>query len=150
MSCWGWQLGLSGMRDRFSIFGAVIRIRKLSLLLVIMLRITNTLQPLWPPMIRSSPCWIHIHHRLFQVTTDLQLNYHITLGLSRHVINVSSITSSYDIETGRSSTRSKWYDAAIILDLVLAPNGWWINLCDHGNVLLHLFWTNLTMYRAGP
>ena len=30
------------MRDRFGIFGAVIRIRKLSLLLVMMLRIPNT------------------------------------------------------------------------------------------------------------
>ena len=43
MSCWGWQLGLSGMRDRFGIFGAVIRIRKLSLLLVMTLRMPNTL-----------------------------------------------------------------------------------------------------------
>jgi hypothetical protein len=42
MSCWGWQLGLSGMRDRFGIFGAVIRIRKLSLLLVVMLRMPNS------------------------------------------------------------------------------------------------------------
>ena len=41
MSCWGWQLGLSGMRDRFGIFGTVTRIRKLSLLLVVMLRIPN-------------------------------------------------------------------------------------------------------------
>jgi len=42
MSCWGWQLGLSGVRDRFGIFGTVTRIRKLSLLLVMMLRIPNT------------------------------------------------------------------------------------------------------------
>ena len=42
MSCWGWQLGLSGMRDRFSFFGAVIRIRKLSLFLVMTLRIPNS------------------------------------------------------------------------------------------------------------
>ena len=41
MSCWGWQLGLSGMRDRFGIFGAVIRIRKLSLLWVMTLRMPN-------------------------------------------------------------------------------------------------------------
>ena len=42
MSCWGWQLGLSGMRDRFGIFGSVIRIRKLSLFLVMTLRMPNT------------------------------------------------------------------------------------------------------------
>ena len=41
ISCWGWQLGLSGMRDRFGIFSTVIRIRKLCLLLVMMLRIPN-------------------------------------------------------------------------------------------------------------
>ena len=41
MSCWGWKLGLSGMRDRFGIFGTIIKIRKLSLLLVMMLRIPN-------------------------------------------------------------------------------------------------------------
>ena len=37
----GWQLGLSGMRDRFGIFGAVITNRKLSLLLVMTLRMPN-------------------------------------------------------------------------------------------------------------
>ena len=41
MSCWGWQLGLSGVRDRFGIFGTVTRFRELSLLLVMMLRIPN-------------------------------------------------------------------------------------------------------------
>ena len=40
MSCWGWQLGLSGMRDRFGIFGTVTRIRN-CLVLVVMLRIPN-------------------------------------------------------------------------------------------------------------
>jgi len=42
MSCCGWQLGLSSMRDRFGIFGAVIRNRKLSLLLVMTLRMPNS------------------------------------------------------------------------------------------------------------
>jgi len=44
MSCWGWQLSLSGMRDWFGIFGAVIRIRKLSLLLVMTLRMSYSIQ----------------------------------------------------------------------------------------------------------
>ena len=47
MSCRGWQLGLSGVRDRFGIFGTVSRFRELSLLLVMILRIPNSLSPSW-------------------------------------------------------------------------------------------------------
>jgi len=72
------------------------------------------------------------------------------LRFSIHVVNVSIITSTYDIETERSCTRWKGDDDAIILDLVPAPYGMWINLCDHGKVLHHLFWVNLAMYRVGP
>jgi len=46
MSSWVWQLGLSGMRDRFGIFGVVIRIWKLSLLLVMTFRMPN--KHFWP------------------------------------------------------------------------------------------------------
>ncbi|KAG0514021.1 hypothetical protein BDA96_10G153400 [Sorghum bicolor] len=79
---------------------------------------------------RTSPCWTRLHHRFSQVATHLQLSYHVTLGFSRHVVNVSIITSSYDVER--------------------APDRPWINLCDHDKVLRHLFWANLVMYRVGP
>jgi hypothetical protein len=46
----------------------------------------------------------HLHRHTRHVYTiifpKLQLSYHVTLGFSRHVVNVSIITSSYDIETG--------------------------------------------------
>jgi len=37
----GMTTGLSGVRDRFGIFGTITRFRELSLLLVMMLRIPN-------------------------------------------------------------------------------------------------------------
>ena len=101
-------------------------------------------------MMRTSPRWTRRHHGLPQVATRLQLSCHVTLGFSRHVITVSAITSSYDIETGRSWMRWKGDNDAVILDLVQAPDGSWIILCDHGKVLRHLFWANLAMYRVGP
>ncbi|KAG0514639.1 hypothetical protein BDA96_10G210400 [Sorghum bicolor] len=73
---------------------------------------------------RTSLHWTRLHHCLLQVTTHLQLSCHVTLEFSTHV--------------------------DIVLDLVLAPDGLWINLCDHGKVLHHLFWVNLAMYRVGP
>ena len=99
---------------------------------------------------RTSPCWTRRHHGLSQVATRPQLSCHVTLGFSRHVVTVSVITSSYDIETGRSWMRWKGDDDAVILDLVPAPDGSWIILCDHGKVLCHLFWANLAMYRVRP
>ena len=98
---------------------------------------------------KKSPRWTRLHHRLFQVVILLQLSFHVTLGFSRHVDNVSIITSSYDIETRTSWTRLKGDDDAIILDLLLAPDDPWINPCDHDKVLRHLFWANLAMYRVG-
>jgi hypothetical protein len=44
-----------------------------------------------------------------------------------------------DIEMGRSWMRWKRDDDAVVLDLVLAPEGSWISLCGHGKVLCHLF-----------
>jgi len=57
-----------------------------------------------PPMLlmRTSPRWIHWHHRLFQVAIHLQISYHVTLGFSKHVVSVLILTSSYDVKTGRS------------------------------------------------
>ena len=52
--------------------------------------------------------------------------------------------------TGWSWTHWKGDDDTVILDLVLAPDRPWINLCDHDKVLRHLFWANLVMYRVGP
>jgi hypothetical protein len=74
-----------------------------------------------------------------QVAIRPQLSCHVTLGFSRHIITVSVITLSYDIKTGCSWMRWKGDDDAIVLDLVLAPEGLWIILCDHGKVLRHLF-----------
>jgi len=53
-------------------------------------------------MMRTSPRWTRLQHRLSQVATHLQLSCHVTLGFSRHIVNVSIKTSSYDIKTGRS------------------------------------------------
>ena len=39
--------------------------------------------------------------------------------------------------------RWKGDDDAVILILVLAPEGSWIILCDHEKVLRHLFWADL-------
>jgi hypothetical protein len=46
---------------------------------------------------------------------------------------------SYDIKTGHSWMCWKGDDDAIVLDLVPAPKGPWIILCDYGKVLRHLF-----------
>jgi hypothetical protein len=37
---------------------------------------------------------------LSQVAIHPELGDHVTLGFSRHIVSVSIITSSYDIETG--------------------------------------------------
>jgi hypothetical protein len=90
-------------------------------------------------VMRTSPRCTHRRYGLPQVAIRPQLSCHVTLGFSRHVITVSVITLSYDIETGRSWMRWKGDDDAVILDLVPAPEGPWIILCDHGKVLHHLF-----------
>ena len=90
-------------------------------------------------LMRPSPCWTHRRHGLPQVAIRSQLSCHVALGFSRHVVTVSVITFSYDIETGRSWMRWKGDDDAVVLDLVPAPEGPWIILCDHGKVLRHLF-----------
>jgi hypothetical protein len=76
---------------------------------------------------------------LSQVAIHPQLSCHVTLRFSRHAITVLVITFSYDIETGHSWIRWKGDDDAVVLDLVLAPEGLWIILCDHGKLLRHLF-----------
>jgi hypothetical protein len=54
------------------------------------------------PLMRTSPRWTHRRYGLLQVAIRPQLSCHVTLGFSRHVVTVSVITLSYDIETGRS------------------------------------------------
>jgi hypothetical protein len=90
-------------------------------------------------LMRTLSHWTHRRYGLSQVAIRFQLSCHVTLGFSRHVVTVSVITLSYDIETGRSWMRWKGDDDAIVLDLVLAPEGPWIILCDHGKVLCLLF-----------
>jgi hypothetical protein len=90
-------------------------------------------------VMRTSPHWTHRRYGLPQVAIRPQLSCHITLGFSRHVVTVSVITFSYDIKTGRSWMCWKGDDGAVILDLVPAPEGPWIILCDHNKVLCHLF-----------
>jgi hypothetical protein len=90
-------------------------------------------------MMRTSPRWTHRRYGLSQVAIRPQLSYHVTLGFSRHVVTVLVITLSYDIEMGRSWMRWKGDDDAVILDVVPAPEGPWIILCDHDKVLCHLF-----------
>jgi hypothetical protein len=90
-------------------------------------------------MMRTSPRWTHHRYGLFQVAIHPQLSCHVTLGFSRHVVTVLVITLSYDIKTGRSWMHWKGDDDAVVLDLVLAPEGPWIILCDHVKVLCHLF-----------
>jgi hypothetical protein len=90
-------------------------------------------------VMRTSPRYTHRRYGHPQVAIRPQLSCHVTLGFSRHVVTVSVITSSYDIETGHSWMRWKGDAAAVILDLVLAPEGPWIILCDHDKVLHHLF-----------
>ena len=97
------------------------------------------LEKLKGEVMRTSPRWTHRRHGLPQVAIRSQLSCHVTLGFSRHVVTVSVITSSYDVETGRSWMRWKGDDDAVVLDLVPAPEGPWIILCDHGKVLRHLF-----------
>ena len=46
--------------------------------------------------------------------------------------------------------RWKGDDDAVVLILVLDPEGTWIILCDHEKVLCHLFWANLALYHVGP
>jgi hypothetical protein len=91
------------------------------------------------PVMRTSQRWIHRCHGFSQVTIRPQLSCHVALGFSRHVVTVSVITFSYDIETGRSWMCWKGDDDAVVLDLVPAPEDSWIILCDHGKVLRHLF-----------
>jgi hypothetical protein len=50
-------------------------------------------------LMRTSPRWTHRRHGLPQVAMCSQLSYHVALGFSRHVVTVSVITFSYDIET---------------------------------------------------
>jgi hypothetical protein len=88
---------------------------------------------------RTSPCWTHQCYGLSQVTIRPQLSCHVTLGFSRHVVTVLVITLSYDIKTRRSWMHWKGDNDAIVLDLVPAPEGSWIILCDHIKVLPHLF-----------
>jgi hypothetical protein len=90
-------------------------------------------------LMRTSPRWTHWRYGLSQVAIHPQLSYHVTLGFNRHVVIVSVINFSYDIEMGRSSMRWKGDDNAVVLDLVPNPEGSWIILCDHGKVLCHLF-----------
>jgi hypothetical protein len=94
-----------------------------------------------PPesLMRTSPRWTHRRYGLSQLAIRPQLSCHVTLGFSRHVVTVLVITLSYDIKTGRSWIRWKGDDDAIGLDLVPAPEGPWIILCDHVKVLRHLF-----------
>ncbi len=90
-------------------------------------------------MMRTSPRWTHRRYGLSQVAIHPQLSCHVTLGFSRHVVTVLVISLSYDIKTGRSWMRWKGDDDAVVLDLVPAPEGLWIILCDHVKVLRHLF-----------
>jgi hypothetical protein len=90
-------------------------------------------------LMRTSPRWTHRRYGLLQVAIRPQLSCHVTLGFSRHVVIVSVITLSYDIETGHSWMCWKGDDDAVVLDLVPAPEGTWIILCDHSKVLRHLF-----------
>ena len=86
-------------------------------------------------MMRTSPCWTHrLSCQVPQVAIRSQLSCHVALGFSRHVVTVSVITFSYDIETGSSWMRWKGDDDAVVLDLVPAPEGPWIILCDHPTV----------------
>ncbi|RLM58994.1 CHD3-type chromatin-remodeling factor PICKLE-like isoform X1 [Panicum miliaceum] len=41
-------------------------------------------------------------------------------------------------------------DESFLLALVLAPEGSWIILCDHDNMLRQLFWAKSAFYRIGP
>jgi hypothetical protein len=90
-------------------------------------------------MMRILPRWTHRRYGLLQVAIRPQLRCHVTLGFSRHIITVLVITLSYDIEMGRSWMCWKGDDDAVVLDLVPAPEGLWIILCDHDKVLYHLF-----------
>jgi hypothetical protein len=92
-----------------------------------------------PHVMRTSPRWTHRRYGLLQVAIHLQFSCHVTLGFSRHVVIVSVITLSYNIETGHSWMRWKGDDDAVLLDLVPAPEGPWIILCDHDKMLRHLF-----------
>jgi hypothetical protein len=100
-------------------------------------------------MMRTSPRWTHRRRGLPQVGIHPQLSCHVALGFTRHVVTVSVITFSYDIEKGRSWMRWKGDDNAVVLDLVPAPEGPWIILCDYGKVLRHLFGPTWTCIMSG-
>ena len=91
-------------------------------------------------MMRTSPRWLHARRLLPEVTSRLQLGRHVRLGFSRYVRTVSAISPTYDVETSHSLMRWNGDNDAVDLVLVLAPEGSWIMLCDHENVLHHLFW----------
>jgi hypothetical protein len=90
-------------------------------------------------LMRTSPRWTHRRYGLPQVAIHPQLSCHVTLGFNGHVVTVSVITFSYDIETRRSWMHWKGDDDAVVLDPVPVPEGAWIILCDHDKVLRHLF-----------
>ena len=60
-------------------------------------------------------------HGLSQVAIRSQLSCHVALGFSRHVVIVSVITFSYDIETDRSWMRWKGDDGAIACCFLCEP-----------------------------
>ena len=101
-------------------------------------------------MMRTSPCWMHTCHVLPQATSRLQLSRHIRFGFSHQAFTVLVISPSYDIETGHIRMCWKWDDDAVILVLVLAPEGSWVMLCDHDKVLRHFFGPNWPCIRVGP
>ena len=90
-------------------------------------------------MMRTSPCWTCTSHDLPQVTSRNQLGFRVRFGFSRYTCTVSAISPSYDIKTRCSMMRWKRDVDAVLLVLVLAPEGSWIMLCDHDKMLHHLF-----------
>jgi hypothetical protein len=53
-------------------------------------------------VMRTLPRWTHRRYGLPQVAIHPRLSCHVTLGFSKHVVTVSVIIFSYDIEMGRS------------------------------------------------
>nr|TKW39496.1 hypothetical protein SEVIR_1G183100v2 [Setaria viridis] len=101
-------------------------------------------------VMRTSPCCTRTSHGLPQVTIRHQLGRRVRFGFNRHPCTVSAISPSYDIEMRRSLMRWNGDATAVLLVLVLDPEGSWIILCDHDKVLRHQFWANLALYRVGP
>ena len=92
-------------------------------------------------MMRTLPCCTCTNRPHLQVTSRLQLGFHVHLGISQHPCMISVISPSYGVGMMWSWMCWNRDDETLLFVLVPDPEASWIILCDHGKVLRHLLWT---------